>query len=74
MIIINHRVNKIKDLKKIPFNHGIEIDVRYHKNQLILNHDAFNHHNSKNTQLSEQLNKCELTVPIILNLKSAGIE
>ena len=74
MIIVNHRVNTIKDLKKIPFNHGIEIDVRYHENQLILNHDPFNHHISKNTKLSELLEKCKFAGPIILNLKSAGIE
>ena len=74
MIIINHRVNTIQDLKLIPPNHGIEIDVRYHKDKIILNHDAFNHHISKDTKLSELLEKCEFNGPIILNLKSVGIE
>ena len=29
MIIIHHRINTIKDLEKVPQNHGVEIDVRY---------------------------------------------
>ena len=48
MIIIQHRVNKLEDYKKVPFPYGIEVDVRYHENNLILNHDPFDHHTQKN--------------------------
>jgi hypothetical protein len=41
MIIIQHRVNTIKDLENVPSNHGIEVDIRIEKNKLILNHDPF---------------------------------
>ena len=42
MQIIHHRVNNISQLNQIPFNHGVEVDVRYHQDHLILNHDPFN--------------------------------
>ena len=47
MQIIEHRINSIEKLKKIPFNHGVEIDVRYHDDKLILHHDPFSHHREK---------------------------
>ena len=39
MEIIIHRVNKIKFLKSIPKNFGVEIDVRSFNSELILNHE-----------------------------------
>ena len=74
MLIINHRINKINDLKKIHVNDGIEVDVRYHKNNLILHHDPFNHHIKKKTNLKDLLDKCSFDGPLILNIKSEGIE
>ena len=74
MIIIYHRVNTIKDLEEISTDHGNEVDVRYHENQLILNHEPYNQHIFNNTKLSDLLNKWKSSRPIILNLKSAGIE
>ncbi len=74
MIIINHRINSLLALKEIPSKHGIEIDVRYHKDDLILNHDAFNHHINQSTKLKDLLIKWNNFGPIILNLKSEGIE
>ena len=74
MIIINHRINSLLKLKEIPLKHGIEIDVRYHKDDLILNHDAFNHHITKSTKLKDLLIMWNNFGPIILNLKSEGIE
>ena len=41
MEIIVHRINKIKELKKIPINFGVEIDIRSHKSKLILNHEPY---------------------------------
>ena len=74
MIIIQHRVNKLEDYKKVPFPHGIEVDVRYHKNNLILNHDPFDHHTQENIKLSDLLKKWSNKGPLVLNLKSEGIE
>ena len=51
MFIINHRINNLTDLENIPNNQGIEVDVRYHENQLILNHDPFGHHHEVSTKL-----------------------
>ena len=74
MQIIHHRVNSISQLNKIPLNHGIEVDVRYHEDQLILNHDPFNHHKNEETDFDDFLSKYKCKGPIILNLKSEGIE
>ena len=74
MIIIQHRVNKLIDYKKVPFSHGIEVDVRYHENNLILNHEPFDHHTQTNTKLIDLLKKWSNKGPIVLNLKSEGIE
>lgn len=62
------------DLDSLPKSHGIEIDVRYHNNALILHHDPFNHHTENNTELKDLLSKWKNSGPIIVNLKSEGIE
>ena len=41
MIIIKHRVNTIKDLKKTDKNFGVEIDLRSNQSNVYLNHDPF---------------------------------
>lgn len=41
MEIIAHRVNTIEQLKKIPDNTGVEIDIRSKNGELILQHDAY---------------------------------
>ena len=41
MEIIVHRINNVKQLKKISTNFGIEIDIRSHKSKLILNHEPY---------------------------------
>ena len=74
MQIINHRVNTISDLKKVPFSHGIELDVRYHEDDLILNHDPFGHHKSKPVLFEDFLLHWSHDGPMILNLKTEGIE
>ncbi len=74
MIIIQHRVNNLEEYKKVQFPHGIEVDVRYHENNLILNHDPFGHHTQNNIKLLDLLKKWSNKGPLVLNLKSEGIE
>ncbi len=39
MVVVWHRVNKIEELKQVPENHGVEIDVRSYGSKLLLHHD-----------------------------------
>lgn len=74
MYIIKHRINSIKDLELVD-NCGIEVDVRYHENELILSHDPF--HNSKDVDKLENVIEKYINKNngiIILNVKSEGIE
>lgn len=74
MLIIHHRINNIKDLESSDSSDGAEIDVRYHCNDLILHHDPYEHHNSQPTLLESFLKAWKLDGPLILNIKSEGIE
>ena len=38
---IAHRINKIDELKTIPSQYGVEIDLRPQNDKIILEHDAF---------------------------------
>ena len=69
MEIIVHRINKIKELKKIPTNFGIEIDIRSHKSKLILNHEPYKSGDSLDSFLKNYKHGT-----LILNIKEAGIE
>ena len=69
MIIVCHRVNTIKQLKKIPYNYGVEVDVRDYNNNLILNHDPFKSGENFLSYLKHFKHKF-----IIINIKSEGIE
>lgn len=69
MEIILHRINKIKELKKIPNNFGLEIDVRSYKNNIILNHEPF----EKGDKLLDYINEYNHKT-LIVNIKEAGIE
>ncbi len=69
MIIICHRINSIKQLKKIPYKYGVEIDVRDYKNKLVLNHDPF----KKGETLINYLKYFKHKF-LIINVKSEGIE
>ena len=74
MKLIYHRINKFQDLKNVPSTAGVEIDIRYHHDDLILHHDPFDHHKSKVYTLEHFLENWRHTGPIILNLKTEGIE
>ncbi len=69
MEIIIHRVNKIKELKKISTNFGAEIDIRTSGSNLILGHDPF----MKGDKLKDYLENYNHKT-LVLNIKEAGIE
>lgn len=69
MLKVAHRINTIAQLEKIPSEYGIELDIRYHNQDLILHHDAF-----ERGELFENLLKIYNHQLIILNTKSEGME
>ena len=69
MHFIAHRVNTIKDLKNIPFEYGVEVDLRDFGKKLILHHDPF-----KDGEDFEEYLKYYNHGSLILNIKSEGIE
>ena len=69
MIGINHRINNILELKKLKTAHGVELDLRFHNSDIILNHDPF----VKGEKFEDFLKEFKLNF-IILNIKSEGIE
>jgi hypothetical protein len=69
MLYIAHRINDIDQLKQIPSEMGVEIDIRSNGQDLILQHDPF----TPGTQFHEWL-KCYHHQLIILNIKEEGLE
>ncbi len=70
MIIIEHRVNTIAELEKVPHGHGVEIDLR-HDNRtggLYLNHDP-----GEGEDFEEYLSHFRHAF-LVMNIKEAGIE
>lgn len=75
MQVIAHRINTISQLESIPKNFGIELDVRYHEDELVLHHDPFSHHKSpKPENFSKFLSSYHCEGVMILNLKTEGVE
>ena len=74
MIYIHHRINTREQLKQVPKNNGIEMDIRYHENELILQHDPFSHHQNHCEKLVDVLAEWQHRGPLILNIKCEGIE
>ena len=74
MILINHRINTIKLLNLVPKNQGVEVDVRYHENDLVLHHDPFNHHENKPENFEDYLRSWIHEGPMIINVKTEGVE
>ena len=73
--IIAHRINTIAQLKNVPKNFGIELDIRYHDNDLVLHHDPFLHHlEPKPEKFSEFLKHYDCSGELILNVKTEGVE
>ena len=69
MELVIHRVNLIKELKKIPKQYGCEIDIRTDGSKLILNHDPFKKGDNFLDYLDEYKNGT-----LVLNIKESGIE
>lgn len=69
MIFIAHRINTIQELKKVPTNFGVEIDLRDKDDKIILQHDPFKNGEDFENWLQSYSHKL-----IILNIKSERIE
>ena len=69
MNLVAHRINTLKELKKIKPNYGIEIDIRDDGNNLIVVHDPF----QKGEKLENFLKYYKHSL-IIANIKSERIE
>ena len=69
MILISHRVNKIKELIKLNPKYGVEIDIRDNGKELIIVHDPF----KKGIKLNDYLKNYKHSF-IIANIKSERIE
>ncbi len=68
MILINHKVNTLNQLKETPLELGIEIDVRPFGQRLILHHDPFEDGEDLDEFLEHYKHKFA-----IFNIKSEGI-
>jgi hypothetical protein len=75
MIYVAHRINTIEGLHSLPPKYGVEIDIRGHGSQLLLNHDPI-WDASKHDDLEEYLKIfAERGMAfVILNVKEAGHE
>jgi hypothetical protein len=69
MEFISHRINTLDDLKRTPTDCGVEIDLRDHRDRLILAHDPF-----KDGEDFEDYLKHYQHGTMILNVKSERIE
>ena len=69
MIIIKHRVNTIKDLKKTDKNFGVEIDLRSNQSDVYLNHDPF-----KKGELFNKWARSFKHKILVLNVKEEWLE
>ena len=69
MIIIKHRINKIKDLRKLNKKLGVEVDIRSNLGELIIHHDPFQKAILFEDWLIHYNHKL-----LILNVKEEGLE
>lgn len=69
MQLISHRINTIRELKKLDKNYGVEIDIRDDGKDLIVVHDPF----KKGIKLNSYLKYYKHKI-IIANIKSERIE
>ena len=69
MILIKHRVNNSKELRKIDNNYGIEIDLRSKNKTIYLHHDPY-----KNGELFSKWIKFYNHKLLVLNVKEEGLE
>ncbi|MDB3983838.1 hypothetical protein N9437_03130 [Acidimicrobiia bacterium] len=69
MIPIIHKVNSIQNLKKVPKDYGVEVDIRNSSSGLILSHEIGN----SGTMFEDYLENYEHKL-LIANIKESGIE
>ena len=69
MIINKHRVNTIKELKKLSIDFGTEIDLRSNNKDIYLHHDPF-----KKGELFSSWIKYFKHKLLVLNVKEEGLE
>jgi hypothetical protein len=69
MLLIEHRVNTVEHLKRVPHSRGAEIDIRDYDGDLRLVHDPF----SSGETLGDFLAHCDHAT-LILNVKCDGLE
>lgn len=68
-LFIQHRINTIDQLKEVPREYGIEIDIRAYQNKIILNHESFESGDSFDDFLEHYNHKF-----LIINMKCDGPE
>ena len=72
---IAHRINSVEQLNHVPIEYGIEVDIRYHENNLIMHHDPFHHHEEPQPEhFADFLKFYKHQGPLILNVKTEGVE
>lgn len=69
MILIQHRVNEIQDLKTVPPEMGVEVDLREQSGEIILQHDPYKSGENFEGYLKQYRHKF-----MVLNIKTEGIE
>ena len=69
MLKIVHRVNTIEQLKNIPSEYGVEVDIRADEDKLVLHHDPFKGGEDFAVYLKEYRQAF-----LVLNIKEIGIE
>lgn len=74
MWLIQHRVNSASTCNRLPTSFGAEIDLRYHCDELVLEHDPLHHHVKHPERFADWLEGWHHDGPLILNVKTEGIE
>lgn len=69
MLYIAHRINTIEQLKQVPSEYGVELDLRDHGDRLVLQHDPFKTGEDFESYLKHWRHRL-----MILNVKSERIE
>jgi len=69
--LIAHRVNTLADLQALPPDYGLEIDIRDHGDQLVLQHDPFK---GDTGEPLEPFLEAYRHGTLILNIKSERVE
>jgi hypothetical protein len=69
MLFIVHRINTRKELKGVPEKYGVEVDIRSHGNDLVVNHEPFVSGENLNTWITAYNHSM-----LILNVKEEGLE